>query len=902
VIGKTRRLYGLVARLRGLFGGGRRDEDVADELDAHLQIAIDEHVRRGLTPEAARRAATLEAGGVVQAREAYRDQRGFPALESVVRDARFAARSLRKNPGFAATVILTLALSIGATTAMFSVVNGILLDPLPFANGDRLVWTVNRGTRPYDAMSPPDLHDWGALNDAFEAVSGWTVSQVDVVGGGAPLHLTAVDVSGKWFAMFGVRMALGRGLVDDDEGVGKPKVAVVSYGLWQRQFGGDRSIAGKSMLLDGTKYTIVGVAPRSFQFPNDADIWRPAIPDPKLATLRGNRFFRGPVALIKHGVSFDEARRKARLVNAQLRASYPEAQQGLDFDIQPLREHLVGGSRRLIAILFGAVAMLLLIACANVATLLLVRATGRASEIGIRLALGAGGGRVARQLIVESLMLAAVGAALGVVLAEAGVRIIASHAASAVALASGLSIDWTVLAFATAITLLAGLGFGLAPALQAARTDVVDALKSGGRASSTRRATSRLRHALVALEIVLVLPLLIGASLLARSFARLVDVNPGFRADRVVTFDVTLPRCGTGWAPDTTCAGVRGTTYMSEASIAAFGNQLFDRLRAMPGTQSAALSMGAPFSDWAFNQGTITVVGEPRPSLDRPNVVEAKIASPDYFRTLAIPILRGRDFTAADRAKYTERDAREIPWVGIVSESAERKYFHGDAIGKQIVFAQNATMEIIGVVGDTKTESLSEDPEPALYTAFWQGPTYYITALVRSTGDPATVMRGARVQVADIDPALPVYHLRPMRDAVDASAARQRLAANVVGGFALAALLLAMIGIYGVIAYAVRDRQRELGIRIALGASRSDVVRLVVRDGLALAAIGVVAGIAASIAASRALSGLLYDVAPTDVGSYVAASLTLIGVAALAAWLPARRAARVDPMIAMRPE
>ncbi|MFI5229367.1 MAG: ABC transporter permease [Gemmatimonadales bacterium] len=828
-----------------------------------------------------------------------------PPIDSVVRDARFAVRSLRKNPGFAATVILTLALSIGATTAMFSVVNGILLDPLPFANGDRLVWTVNRGTRPYDAMSPPDLRDWGTLNSAFEAVGGWMVSGVDLVGGAAPVHLTSADVSGNWFTMFGVRMAVGRGLVAADEGIGKPKIAVLSYGLWQRQFGGDRAVVGRAILLDGNKYTIVGVAPRAFQFPNDADIWRPVIPDVAWVNFRGSRIYRGPVALLARGVAFAQARRNARLVGAQLHASYPEAEQGLDYDIQPLRDHLVGGSSRLVVILFGAVAMLLLIACANVATLLLVRASSRSSEIGIRLALGAGGGRVARQLIVESLMLAVVGTALGLVLAKGVVRVVAARAATSVALASGLSIDWKVLAFATAITLLAGLGFGLAPALQAARADIVEALKSGGRGSSARRATSRVRRALVALEIVLVLPLLIGASLLARSFARLVDVDPGFRPDHVVTFDLTLPKCGTMWMPDTTCAGVQGTTYMTDASVAAFSHQLLDRLRAMPGTQSAALGMGAPFTDWALNQSTVTVVGEPAPPADRPNIVESKFVTPDYFKTLGIPILHGRDFNEADRRNYinfTMHDVGEVPWVGIVSEGAAKAYFHGDAVGMRIAYSGKTTMEIIGVVGDAKTESLTGAPEPALYSADWQIPTYYITGLVRSSADQSTVMRAIRAQVAAVDPTLPIFHLRPLRDAVNASAARQRLAANVVGGFALSALFLAMIGIYGVIAYAVRDRQRELGIRIALGASRAGVVRLVVRDGLMLVGAGVIVGIAASVAASRVLGGLLYGIAPTDAGTYAASSVALIAVAVFAAWLPARRAARTDPMIAMRPE
>jgi len=828
--------------------------------------------------------------------------RWFLPFEAILRDARVSLRSLRKNMGFATAVVLTLALSIGATTAMFGVVSGILLDPLPFANGDRLVWTVNHGTRPYDAMSPPDLGDWGRLNPDFEAVGGWMVSGVDLVGSSTPVHLTSADVSGNWFEMFGVRMALGRGLTADDEGIGKAKVVVLSDGLWQREFGGDRNVLGKSVLLDGTKYTVVGVAPRAFQFPNDADVWRPVIPNPTWLNARGTRVYRGPVALLKRGVSFADARRKARLVGAQLRTSYPQAEQGLDFDIQPLRDHLVGGSRTVVVVLFGAVAILLLIACANVATLLLVRATSRSVEIGVRLALGAGRASVARQLIVESLILAMVGAILGIGAAEAAIRIIAARAAASVPLASGLSIDWSVLAFATAVTVLAGLGFGLAPALQAGRTDIVDALKSGGRGSSGRRVSSRIRHALVALEILLVLPLLIGASLLARSFARLVNVDPGFTADRVVMFDLTLPKCGTSWAPDTTCAGVSGTTYMTEASLAAFSHQLLDRLRAMPGTQSAALSLGAPFTDWAISQGTISVVGEAPPPADRPNIVESKLATPDYFRTLGIKILRGRDFTEADRAMYTERDARQIPWVGIVSEGAEKSYFHGQAVGKRIAAGGNATMEIIGVVSDAKTESLNGASEPALYSAFWQNPVSYITGVVRSSADAGTVMRAIRAQVAAVDPALPVFHLRPLRDAVDASAARQRLAANVVGGFALSALLLAMVGIYGVIAYAVRDRHRELGIRIALGAPRSSVIGLVLRDGLSIVAIGIVAGIVVSAAASRVLSSLLYGITATDVKTYALASIVLVVMAVVAAWLPARRAATVDPLISMRPE
>jgi putative ABC transport system permease protein len=895
----------VLARVLGAIGGGRPDSDLAAELDAHVAMMTDANVARGMSPEQARRAALVAAGGVQQAKEAYRDQRGLPLIDATGGDARFAIRSLGKSPAFIVGVVLTLAMSIGASTAMFSVVNGILLDALPFANGDRLVWTVNRGTRPYDAMSPADLHDWKALNSAFEAVGGWVVSGVDLVGGANPIHLTSADVSGDWFTMLGVRMALGRGLVPTDEGIGKPKVAVLSYGLWQGQFGGDRSIVGRSVLLDGTSYTIVGVAARAFQFPSDADLWRPVIPYSTWPTLRNARIFHGPVALIKRGVTFDQARHQARLVASQVRSAYPESEKGLDYDIQPLREHLVGSSRRLIYVLFGAVATLLLIACANVATLLLVRATGRSTEIAVRLALGAGRARVVRQLLVESLMLAGVGAVLGLALAEGAIRVIASRAAASVPLASALSLDWTVLAFATGVTLLAGLGFGLAPALQAARTDIVHALKSGCRASSARRTSSRVRRALVALELALVLPLLIGASLFARSFLRLVDVDPGFRPNGVVTFDLTLPKCGTAWAPDTTCAGVRGTTYMSDATVATFSHQLLDRLRALPGTQDAALALGAPFTDWAINGGTIEVMGEPAPPVDRPNVVEAKYVTPDYFKTLGIPLLQGRVFTEEDRRGYTNFTGKDVPnvsWVGIVSEAAAKRYFHGDAVGKRIAWYPGSTMEIVGVVGDAKTQSLNAEPEPALYYAFWQTPSFYITGVVRTTADPGTVMRAIRAQVADIDPQLPLFHLRRLRDAVDASAGPEQLAARVVGGFAIAALLLSMIGIYGVIAYAVRDRQRELGIRMALGASGLRLLGLVLGDGLTLVAIGVGAGVFVTVAGSRVLRGLLYGIEATDITTYIMASLMLVSIAFTAAWIAGRRASRVDPMIAMRPE
>jgi putative ABC transport system permease protein len=814
----------------------------------------------------------------------------------------FVLRSLRKNPGFATTIVLTLALSIGATTAMFSIVNGVLLAPLPFANADRLVWTVNHGTRPYDAMSPPDLVDWEKLNDAFEQVGGWMTSQVGLVGGGDPIHLTSAEVTGNWFNMLGVRTALGRGLVPDDQGVGKPKVVVLSDALWRRQFGAERDIVGHTVLIDGMRHTIIGVAPPSFTFPTGADVWRPVVDLSQWSNHRGSRVVRGPVALIKRGVSFERARRQARVVAAQLRTAYPDAEAGLDFDIQPLHDHQVGDSRRLVVVLFGAVAALLLIACANVGTLMLVRATSRTSEIGVRLALGAGPRRIAIQLLIESLLLAAAGAGLGLAFTEIVVHAIVTQQRTAVPLLTNVRVDWVVLGFAILVTVVSGLAFGLAPALQSARTDIVQALKSGGRASSARKGSAHARHALVAIELVLVVPLLIGAVLLVRSFARLVHVDPGFRADHVVMFDVALPRCGGAWSQDTTCAGFEGSRYMTNAQVLGFTDELTRRLRALPGTRSAALGFGAPFTEWAKQGDAIVVEGQSPSPPNRPNVVESKVVSPSYFSTLGIPVLRGRAFTDADRCEASATLPQCTSggrWVVIVSAGAVRAYFGGEnPIGKRLTNVG----EIVGVVGDTKTEGLVGDPEPAIYRAFEQLPVYYVTVLVKSDADPGVVMKAARAQVAAIDKLLPIFNLRPMQDAVDASAAPAQLAARVVTGFAVCALLLAMIGIYGVVAYAVRERQRELGIRIALGAQRGQVVGLVVRDGIVLVGVGLAIGVVTSVAASRVLRGLLYDIAPTDGTTYVATCVVLTVIAVAAAWIPAQRAARVDPLIAMRPE
>jgi putative ABC transport system permease protein len=817
-------------------------------------------------------------------------------IESIVRDVGFAFRSFRKSPGFAATIVLTVALSIGATTAMFSIVKGVLLDPLPFGNGDRLVWTVNRGTRPYDAMSPLDLRDWSRLVPSFEAVASWAPSAAILQGGGTEVHLSIAEVTDNWFSVLGVAPQLGRGFAANEQGEGKAKVAVISDGLWRATFGADRGVVGRTALLDGTRYTVIGVAPRGFDYPDHVDVWRPIGLTAAVAGRRVNRVFRGPIALLRHGVSFAQVQREARVASAQIKAEDPAAEAGLSYDIQPLHDQIVGNTSTPLVILLAAVGTLLLIACVNVAALLVVRASARSAELGIRLALGAGRRRIGTQLLTESLLLALMGGALGTMLAFWGVRALANANVGSLPLVANVEVDPGVLLFALVVTVVAGTAFGLMPSLQAGRTNIVDAIRAGSRGAGSTRRAARTRIALVALEMALVVPLLVGASLLARSFSRLLTADPGFRAEHLVRFDVSLPMCGTPWLPDTTCAAVSGTHYNRASEERRFWDELLTRLRALPGTEAASIGFGAPFSDWSKQQGALSIQG--KTVAGQVNPVESKLVKPGYFAALGTQILQGRDFNAQD---YRGRDY--CSHVAIVSEGAVKAYFGGvSPIGAQLTGLCDSTATVIGVVADVKTQSLASAPEPALYQSSDENPLYVGTVLIRSRADPGTVMAAARRAVAAVDKTVPIYHMQTMQDAVENAAAPARLAARVVSGFAIAALLLAVIGIYGLIAYVVRERRRELGIRIALGAQPRQVVALALKGGLVAVGSGVVAGVAVAVAGSRVLRGLLYGIAPTDVNTYVTACAALIAVTVVAAWIPGREAARVDPLIAMRPE
>ncbi len=644
-------------------------------------------------------------------------------MANLWQDLNYALRGIRRAPGFAITTVLTLTLAIGAVTVMFSVVNGVLLRPLPFAAEDRLVWVVNRGVRPYDAVSPIDLTDWREQTHSFAGMGGYIKSTANLTGGIEAVRLATADVTSNWFTVLGAGIALGRGFGPSEEGLGAPKVVVLSDALWRTQFGTDRRILDRTILLDGVPYTVIGVAAPAFTFPERPDVWRPVSLPPALLTARGGRRFWGPdLQRLKPGVTLDQARIDLHAIIERLRAQYPDAETGLSYDLVPLREHAVGNSRTALVVLLGAVACLLLIACANIATLLLLRATGRSSEMAIRVALGARPRRIAAQLLAESLLLALLGGMGGVLITEWGVRTLMLVAIDKLPLIESVVVDVRVLAFAVAITVCTGLLFGLFPALHASGIDAPVTLQSGTRGASARKGASRLRNALVIAEVALAVPLLIGATLLGKSFVRLLDVSPGFRPAQVVRFDVNLPFCTKATAADSVVVAGRGRCYASPTALRTFTNELIRGLKAQPGTEAAASGFGVPFTEWVTNQTIVAIDGRPASAIDHPNSAESKYVTPEYFAALGIPLVRGRVFS--------ESDSPTAQRVVVVSKAFADAYISGeDPIGK-VVHDYGA---IVGVVGDTKAFHLGSAPEPAIYQAWDQATPAWMTIVIRST-------------------------------------------------------------------------------------------------------------------------------------------------------------------------
>jgi putative ABC transport system permease protein len=790
-------------------------------------------------------------------------------------DLRYGVRMLAKHPGFSAAAVLTLALGIGANTAIFSVVNAVLLRPLPYAEPERLV-TLRRNE------SLPDLEDIRAQSQSFESLGVVNVRPLDYTGEAEPLQVQAGLANADLFRALGVAAELGRAITPDEDRIGGERVVVLSHNFWLRHFGGDRGVIGRTIPLSGNSYTVVGVMPPRFNAMGaDLDVWAALrVVDPLASQFRGVHFLRTFLRL-KPGATMQQAQAELESIDLRLEQQYPEENKGRRRRLVSLHEYVVGDTKPALLILFGAVGLVLLVAAANFSNLLLARAASRKSELAVRAALGAGRARLARQLVTESVLLAFLGGVGGLVLASWGIDLLTALKPESLPLAASVGIDRWVLAFTFGVALLTGVVFGLVPALGASRIDVNAALKEGGRGAQGG-ARQRARSLLVVSELALALMLLVGAGLLIKGFWRLRSVGPGLDPSNLLTMRLELPEA----------------RYKEIPKQTEFRRQLIERLNALPGVEAAMVSELPLSGD--FLTHNLAIEGRPVAVGDEPELQTLNVAG-DYFHTMRMPLLRGRNLTPQDRAG--------APVVGVVTESFVREYFpNSDPIGARIRWARQEPpqwMTIVGVVADVKHMGLDQPAQPAFYYSYMQADQIWkrwMYLVVRSQSDPATLARQVKEQVWALDKQLPVTKVKPMSDVIATSVAARRFNMTLMGVFAAAALLLASLGIYGVISYTVTQRTHEIGVRVALGARTADVLRLIMEQGLRLTLVGVALGLAGAFAATRLMAGLLFGVGATDASTFVVITALLASVALAATFIPALRASRVDPMTALRDE
>jgi putative ABC transport system permease protein len=880
--------------LRNLLSKRRLETDLHEEVHSHLQMLTDENLRDGMSQEEAQRAARMELGGVEQVKEQVREQRLGNWLYSLYADCRFALRQLWKDPGFTLVTLLTIALGIGVNTAIFSVIDAVLLRPLPFHDPGRLVACKSVDTKdPTQGgdISYPAFLDWRAQSHSFREMSVYNVTSFTYTGGAQPESIRSAVVSANLFSTLGISPALGRTFAaqEDQPGNTQPPV-ILSYEFWQSHFAGDPNVLGQALTLDSEQYTVVGIMPPQFQFPVQKDrveLWVTIARDLKgklgMATQRGASYL-DVIARLMPEVQIPQAESDVELVQQRLNHQYPE-NRPRGVVIESLADDITGSVRPMLLVLLGAVAFVLLIACANVASLLLARATVRQKEFTVRLALGAGRATIVRQLLVESTLLALVGGALGLFMAYWATNALVAMTPDGLARASEIHLDLHVLAFTFLVALATGVLFGLAPAIQSSGLNLQSDLGASGRNVSTGTETARLRCVLVVSQLSISFVLLIGAGLLLRSFDRLLHVDPGFRPNHVLTFllDVPLDR-------------------HPRAQRTAFVEQLLQSTRALPGVQSASAVFGLPLDEDRSAFTTLEIEGRPVASSQRPRTAFRLVES-QYFQTMGIRLLKGRAFSPED-----EQGA--LP-VAIVNETLARKMFDaqnpiGHRIKANISFGEDEEpplREIVGVVADVKSEGIGESAVPEVYAP--QTPTDFIgetTIVVRTATDPNALVPTMRSLVASMDKELPLRDVKTLDDYVSGSISAQRFQATLLAIFAALAFVLTAIGLYGVIAYSVAQRSREIGIRIALGAEQHSIARMVLRQGGWLALIGVAVGLAASLFAARLIRALLYGIQPIDPLTFMAVPVLSFVVALLASYIPARRAARVDPMVALRYE
>jgi putative ABC transport system permease protein len=861
------------------------EDELGEELRFHLEKEAEQNIARGMSAEEARRAALRSFGGVERVKEESRDARGVRFVEELWQDLRYGARVLLRKPGFTFVAVVTLALGIGANTAIFSVVNAVLLSPLPYRAPDRLaqVWEHNRlKNTPRGSVAPANFLDWKGQSRSFDGMAAYDkFPSFNLTGVGEPERIQAARVSASLFPLFGVGTIVGRTFTEEEEKRGRHQVALVGAGLWQRRFGSDPGLVGRTLTLNDQSFTVVGILPPDFRFlPEEYEIFIPMVLDGWEATARGTHPLR-VVARLKEGVTLAQAQAEMDQIALHMEREYPSSNTGVGVNLVPLQEQLVGESRRALLVLLGAVAFVLLIACANVANLLLTRAVGRASEMAVRMALGAGRARLIRQLLTESALLAGGGGLGGLLLSLWGVQILKAFLSRNALLPRGetVGVDGRVLAFTIGISLVTGLVFGLAPGLAASKTDLNDALKEGGRRAGGGAHNHRFRRALVVGEVALALVLLIGAGLMIQSFLRLRRVDPGFRPENVLAADLSLP----------------SSRYQTGRQVSNFQHQLLDRISTLPGVRSVGAAAYLPFSG-TNNSWTIQIEG--RPPLPAGRWLEPgwRPITANYFQTMGIPLVKGRDFSATDD--------ETAPGVAILNEAAARAYWPGEEPMGARFKHQQRTYSVVGVVKDVRHVGLDDEAKPEIYYPYSQLPIVWrgTTLVARTEFAPEQFAAALRSVVKELDKDQPVYNVRTLEGLIDKSVLRPRFNLFLLGFFATLALLMASLGLYGVISYAVSQRTHEIGIRMAFGAKPRDILRLVVGEGLTLTLGGVAVGLIAAFALTRVMESLLFGVSATDLPTFAVVALVLISVSLVACYIPARRATKVDPMIALRYE
>jgi predicted permease len=878
-----------VKKLSILLGRGRFGSELDEEMAFHREQAEREFIAGGMTPEAARYAAMRQFGNTTRVKEKSHEVVGF-SFESVIQDVRYALRQLALNPGFTAVITLTLALSIGANSAIFSVIDGVLLKPLPYTHSEQIVRLfLSSAEYPKFPLNPFDFLDFRARNKSFASMAAYTRADVQLSGTGEPVELGGFGITSGFFRVLGLKPELGREFDWNAEIPGNDLQVILSDRLWRTRFDAAPDIIGRTITLDMRPYTVIGVMPAGTEHPgNDyhslpygesVDVWRPFSFAGNSAN-RGSHYVEG-IARLRDGVRPEQARAEMNALMAELGREH-EGDKDWTVLVNPLYREIVGANQRMLLVLLGAVSMVLLIACANAANLLLARAAARRREVSVRLALGAPRRRLIRQMLTESLLIALLGGGLGALLAEGGVKALIALLPAGFPRAHEIHVNAPVFAFTFLVAIFTGVLFGLAPVLQASRMDPKRGLYEGGRSSTGTVRQQRLRGALVIAEVSLACVLLIGAGLLLRSFLNQLNLDPGFRKDHVLTASLSLPKGG----------------YKSATEGMHFYERLLKGISNLPGVQYAGGGSDLPWTGYDENLGGFTIEGKQPPPNEEFHA-RYHMASSDFFRALGTPLVRGRFFTEADN--------QDAPKELIINEVMATRYWPNEnVIGRRLSFEDTPKekdwMTIVGVVGDVKDRPNSPGAEPAFWWPFLQGPSPDMMLVIRSTSDPRQLTDALHDQVRKLDPSLAVADIRLMDKVADASIATPRFSFFLVGLFAGLAIVLAAIGTYGVISYSVSQRIPEFGLRLALGAPPRDLLRLVLAQAARLAVTGALVGVVVALALGRVLQSLMYNVSPADPLTFAAVGFGVIAIALAACYLPARRATKASPMVALRTE